>query len=248
MLLNSIPPPESSFGTLRMPLEKNNSMWRSNHSDLRFVFDSEEIRLVPLRLDLDLSRGLLQVKYLFRPRHISTWQSRTTVGSAIACHSIGSTVRSAHYLSCKILHTMEVKHVISRLSHHATQVQNMSTCELSLSQLSPLSACPADLLAYVGLVLYIVSTPASLSFSPTLRLNATIELSPTVRMITSAKPNPKNPLGWCLNWKFVFNSFAAHTVCMNHFASLVPNHEYGCGAHCYCLCFSKLSSLIISAL
>ena len=47
---------------------KNNSVWRSNHSDLRFVFDSKENPLVPLRLDLDLSLGLLQVKYLFQTK------------------------------------------------------------------------------------------------------------------------------------------------------------------------------------
>ena len=35
---------------------------------------------------------------------------------------------------------------------------------------------------------------------------------------------------------------------MNHFASLVPNHEYGCSAHCNCLCFRELSFLIISAI
>ena len=52
--------------------KKNNSVWRSNHGDLRFVFDSEENPLVPLRLDLDISLGLLQVKYFFRPKHIST--------------------------------------------------------------------------------------------------------------------------------------------------------------------------------
>ena len=34
---------------------------------------------------------------------------------------------------------------------------------------------------------------------------------------------------------------------MNHFASLVPNHEHWCRAHCYCLCFSELSFFIISA-
>ena len=33
---------------------------------------------------------------------------------------------------------------------------------------------------------------------------------------------------------------------MDHFASLVPNHEYGCSAHCCCLCFRELSFLIIS--
>ena len=107
---------------------KNNSVWRSNFSDLRFVFDSEENPLVPPRLDLNLSLGLLQIKYFFRPRHISTWHSRTTVGSAIAGH-ICSTVRSM-----QILHTMEVENVISQLSHRATHAQNISTCELSLSQ------------------------------------------------------------------------------------------------------------------
>ena len=85
MLLNNIPPPGSSLGTLRMLLKKNNPVWRSNHSDLRFVFDSEENPLVPLRLDLDISLGLLQVKCLLRPKHISTWLSRTTTGSAIDC-------------------------------------------------------------------------------------------------------------------------------------------------------------------
>ena len=34
---------------------QNNSVWRSNHSDLRFVFDSEGNPLVPLRLGLDFS-------------------------------------------------------------------------------------------------------------------------------------------------------------------------------------------------
>ena len=34
----------------------------------------------------------------------------------------------------QILHTMEVKHVISHLLHRAIHVQNISTCEVSLSQ------------------------------------------------------------------------------------------------------------------
>ena len=55
----------------------------------------------------------------------------------------------------------------------------------SLAVLTPLSACPADLLSYAGLVFCIVLTPASLSFSPTLLVNATIELSLSVRLVTS---------------------------------------------------------------
>ena len=35
---------------------------------------------------------------------------------------------------------------------------------------------------------------------------------------------------------------------MNRVASLVSNHEYGCSAHCSCLCFRELSFLIISAI
>ena len=118
--------------------------------------------------------------------------------------------------------------MISQLSHHVTHVQNLST--------TPLSACPGDLLSYAGIVLCIVLTPASLSFSPTLRLNATIELSPSVHC---RRTQSQNPLGPCLNWKFILNSFAAHTVCMDHFASLVPNHEKGCSAHCYCFGFRE---------
>ena len=61
-----------------------------------------------------------------------------------------------------------------------------------------LSACPADLLSYAGLVLCIVLTPASLS---------------------------KNTPDCCFNWKFVFNSFAAYTVCMNFLT--LPSHNNG---------------------
>ena len=107
----------------------------------------------------------------------------------------------------------------------------------------PLSACPADLLSYAGLVLCVVLTPASLRFSPTHCNYRTVCSNDYFRITQS-----QNPLGCCLNWKFIFNSFAAHTVCMNHFASLVPNHEYWCRAHCHCLCFSELSFLIISAI
>ena len=54
----------------------------------------------PLPLSLDLSLGLFQVKYLFRRKHIPTWHSCPTVGSAITLHSISSTVRPANCLSC----------------------------------------------------------------------------------------------------------------------------------------------------
>ena len=163
---------------------KNNSGWCSNHNDLKFVFDSGENHLVPLRLDLDLAFGLLYMNYFFRPKYISTKHSWTTVGSATACHSIRSTVRSANYLSLKS-YTTEPKHVISLLLHGATHVQNKSTFGLSFTILMPLSACPADVLSYAGLVLFIVRLPASLNYSPTLQLNATIGLPPSVRMITS---------------------------------------------------------------
>ena len=39
-----------------------------------------------------------------------------------------------HLFELLILHTMEVKHVISQLLHRAIHVLNFSTCELSLSQ------------------------------------------------------------------------------------------------------------------
>ena len=35
---------------------------------------------------------------------------------------------------------------------------------------------------------------------------------------------------------------------MNHLASVVPNHEYGCSAQYCCLCFLEFSFLIISAI
>ena len=59
---------------------------------------------------------------------------------------------------------------------HFSCITYLLTSELFLSLfLTPLSACPPDLLSYAGLVLCIVLTHASLSFSPTLRLKATIE-------------------------------------------------------------------------
>ena len=64
------------------------------------------------------------------------------------------------------------------------RAKHINVRTFSFTILKPL-ACAADLLSYAGLVLCIVLTPASLSFSPTLRLDATIELSPSVRMITS---------------------------------------------------------------
>ena len=56
----------------------------------------------------------------------------------------------------------------------------------------------------------------------------------------------QDPLGRCLNGKFIFNSFATYSVCMNHFASLVPNHEYGCGTNCHRLCFCELSVVVFA--
>ena len=52
----------------------------------------------------------------------------------------------------------------------------------------------------------------------------------------------QNPCGRCLNKEFILKSFAANTICMDHFASLVPNHKYGCGTN---FCFRELSVIII---
>ena len=95
------PSPESSFGTLRMLLAKTiPCKVPTTVSDSSLRSRGKSPHATSPRLG-DLSLGLLQVKYLFRPRHISTWHSRATVSSAIACHSISSTVRSANNLSCK---------------------------------------------------------------------------------------------------------------------------------------------------
>ena len=81
---------------------------------------------------------------------------------------------------------MELKHVISQLLLRAIlRAKHVAVRTFSFTILMPPSACRAHLLSYAGLELCIVSTLASLSFSPTLRLNATIELSPSVRVITS---------------------------------------------------------------
>ena len=95
--------------------------------------------------------------------------------------------------------------------------------------MTPLSACPADLLSYAGRVLCIALSPASLSLSPTLR--------PT---------ESQDPLGCCLNWKCILNSFATHSACMNQFAFLVPNHENRCGTNCCCFCFCELSVVVFA--
>ena len=119
--------------------------------------------------------------------------------------------------------------------------------EILSTILTPLFACPADLLSFAGLVLCIVLTPAFFalfSISSAQRNNSALTVSSDDYFkITQSQ----NPLGRCLNCKFILNSFAANTFCMDHFASHVPNHEYWCRAHCYCLCFRELSFLIISA-
>ena len=56
---------------------------------------------------------------------------------------------------------------------------------------------PGDLLSYAGLVLCIVLTIASLSFSPTLRLNATIELLRQFEWLLQDNPIPKST--WLLS-------------------------------------------------
>ena len=118
----------------------NCSVWRAHHCYLRFIFDPEE--------------DLLALTWIFswtspgRTPFLTKGLSRTTVGSATACHSIGSTVRSADCLSCK-----SVKHAISQLSHRAILVRSTPTCELSL-----------DLLSYAGLAFCIALTSASLKF------------------------------------------------------------------------------------
>ena len=216
MLLNSIPSPESSFGTLRMLLEKTIPCGVPTTA----IQDSSLIpRKTPRATSLRLGPVSWTVpgKYLFRPRHISTRHSRTTVGSAKSCHSIGSTVRCANYSSNKSCTPYGSDAcdlpIVTPCNSPAKQI-NVRT--FSFTILTPLSACPADLLSYAWLVLCIVLTLASLSFSPTLRLNATIgtvSLNDYFRITQS-----QNPLGCCLNWKFVFNSFAAHTVCINHCA------------------------------
>ena len=85
----------------------------------------------------------------------------------------------------QVSHTMGMKHVISQLSHRVTHVKKYQ-CANFLFHNSDTTLCVSCfLLSYAGLVLCIVWTPASLSCSPTLRLNGTIELSPSVRTITS---------------------------------------------------------------
>ena len=60
----------------------------------------------------------------------------------------------------------------------------------------------------------------------------------------------QNPCGRCLNREFILKSFAANTICMDHFASLVPNHWYWCRSHCCCLasvsCLSSSSLLSVT--
>ena len=162
---------------------KNNSVWRSNHSDLGFVFDSEENPLVPPRLGP------------------FSWTATSKIPSQTQAH-IDVAFSNDHRL-CDSLSFHGFHGEICSLFEQQNLTQNGSeTCDFpivtpcisrakhinvrtfSFTILMPLSACPADLLSYAGLALCIVLTPASLSVEPTLRLNATIELSPSVRTIT----------------------------------------------------------------
>ena len=143
MLLNSIPSPETSF---------------SNHGDHRFVFDSEENPLVPLRLDLDLSLGPLQGKKPF--------QTKAQIDVAfLSDRRLCDSLSFQRFHELQTLHIMGVKHVISQLTPRNSRAKHINVRTLSFTLLTPLSACPADLLSYAGLVLCIVLTPASLRVS-----------------------------------------------------------------------------------
>ena len=227
---------------------ENKSVWCSNHGYLGFILDFEESRLMPLRLDLDLSVGLLQVKYLFRPRHISTWHSRTTTRSAIASlfHRFHGEICAIFEL--QILHTTGVRHVIPNC--HTVQFSCITYQRANFvfhnSDTTLCVSCRSAVVRW-ACVVHCFDTCLSEFFT-----NSSVQCNNWTLTVSSndyfTMTQSQNPLGrCCLNKKSLLNSCAAYTICMDHFASLVPNHWYWCRSQCCCLCFSELSFLIISA-